>query len=270
MHPELHFESWSISTYYLIISLDFCLMFFYLRHRAQQQKLRVGPALDLGIWASIFGLMGARLFHVFYEESAYYAANPLNVFKVWEGGYVFLGGLITAIISSWFWLKWRGGPGQPSFKKNLDLFAPILALGYALGRLACFFQGCCYGKPTDSFLGFHFNYLVQAGQTMARHPTQLYAAVGELVLFFILIFIEKKKKSSLPEGELFLYWLIGHGVNRMVMEFFRDDPRGPLWLGMGISFWMACVLLIIGLGLKFRAKLIKFSSSLHSLNPSDK
>lgn len=259
MYPELHFESWSLSTYFLIISIDFCLLFFYLRLRARKRGLPIVPTLDLGIFVTIFGFLGARLFHVFYEEPTFYAANPLSIFKVWEGGYVFLGGVIAGFISGLAWLKLRKQP----IKRYLDLFAPILALGYALGRLACFFQGCCYGKQTDSIWGLHFDLLIQAGENMARHSTQLYAFGGELLLYFILIKTEKKKKDSLPEGQLFTYWMIGHGINRMVMELFRDDPRGPLWLGMGISFWMALTLLITGVGLRL-------SLWLRPLTPSDK
>lgn len=249
MYPELQFESWSLSTYFLIISIDFCFMLFYLRRRAHKQGFLVVPTLDLGIFVSLFGFLGARLFHVLYEEPGFYAAYPLHVFKIWEGGYVFLGGIISGFFGGLLWLKWR----KQSIPRYLDLFAPILALGYALGRLACFFQGCCYGKQTDSIWGLHFEPLLQAGEPMARHPTQLYAFLGELLLYFILINVEKKKKRIPPEGQLFIYWMIGHGINRMVMELFRDDPRGPLWLGMGISFWMALTLLIAGVGIRLRA-----------------
>lgn len=251
MYPELRFESWSLSTYFVIISIDFCLMLFYLRHRARKHGFSVVPTLDLGIFVSLFGFLGARLFHVLYEEPKFYTAHPLNIFKVWEGGYVFLGGIITGFLSGLVWLKLRHQP----IKRYLDLFAPIMALGYALGRLACFFQGCCYGKQTDSIWGLHFDALIQAGESIARHPTQLYAFGGELLLYFILIYTEKKKKDLLPEGQLFIYWMIGHGINRMAMELFRDDPRGPLWLGMGISFWIAIVLFITGIGLSARGKI---------------
>ncbi len=243
MYPEFQFESWSLSTYYLVLSIDFCFMIFYLRHRAQQRGFPVLQTLDLGIISSICGFLGARLLHVFYEAPAYYFKNPLSVFLFWEGGYVFFGGILGGLFGGLLWLKIKRKNPLP----YLDLFAPILALGYAIGRLACFLQGCCYGQETHSILGVHFDSLIHTGENSLRLPTQLFASMGELVLYLILIFIEKKQSPSLREGQLFTYWMVGHGINRMAMELFRNDPRGPLLFHMGLSFWLALGLFIAGL-----------------------
>jgi len=222
-------------------------MLFYLRWRARKYQFPVIKTLDLGIIVTIFGFIGARLFHVFYEYPSYYQKNPLAIFKIWEGGYVFLGGLIAGILSGLILIQWR----KEKPLRYLDLFAPVIALGYSIGRLACFFQGCCYGKPTTSIFGLHFINLIHTGESFARFPTQLFASIGEFIVYLILISLEKKESIRKIKGQIFFYWMIGHGINRMFMEIYRDDPRGPLWLGMGISFWIAfAVLLSGGAGLK--------------------
>lgn len=242
MRPEFHLGSWSFSSYFIIISLDFCLMLFWLKHRSKKLGFPVKRALDVGMISALTGLIIARLFHVFYEFPQYYLENPSAVFKVWEGGYVILPGLMGAFAVGLLWLKRTEG----NLLSWLDLFAPILALGYSLGRWACFFQGCCYGKQTDSLIGVHFHQLLDSGETIGRYPTQIFASLGELIVFIVLLFLEKYGRDRLKPGQLFGFWLMGHGLNRMVMEVFRDDPRGPLLFNLGVSFWIALSLVGVG------------------------
>ncbi len=218
-------------------------MLFWLKHRSQKLGFPVRLALDIGIISSIAGLLSARMFHVFYEFPEFYFENPSHIFRLWEGGYVILPGLFGAVAVGLVWIRRAGHPVLPW----LDLFAPILALGYSLGRWACFFQGCCYGKPTESFFGVHFHHLEQSGETIARYPTQIFASIGEFIVFCILIAFEKRKGHLLRSGQLFGLWLIGHGLNRIIMELLRDDPRGPLLLNLGVSFWLAGGIMITGL-----------------------
>lgn len=246
MLPEINLGSWSISTYFLIIAFDFSLMLFWLRRRAIRRGFPVIKVLDIGMYASLVGFLGARLFHVFYELPYFYRNHPDHIFKLWEGGYVFLAGLLSAMTFGIFLLRREG----PQLGGWLDLFAPVLGGGYALGRWACFFQGCCYGKPTPSALGVHFHNLQSAGETIARFPTQALTSLVELVLVVILLRLEKLKKDGRPllkSGQIFALWLMGHGINRLSMELLRDDPRGPLWGGLGISFFMAFGLLLLGI-----------------------
>jgi phosphatidylglycerol:prolipoprotein diacylglycerol transferase len=242
MYPELQIGSWSISTYFLTISLVFSVLFVWLKIRSQKFGLSTRLALDVGILSSIGGLLGARAFHVVYEAPQFYLQHPEFIFKLWQGGYVFMGGVLLGSFIGLLWLHYQKAAVYPW----LDLFAPIVSLGYALGRWACFFQGCCYGKKTDSLWGVHFEVLKHAGEDFARYPTQLFASFGELVVFFTLLLLEKKKSQQLKPGQLFSLWLIGHGINRMFMEVLRDDPRGPLYLGFGISFWISAAALIVG------------------------
>lgn len=218
-------------------------MLFYLQYRAKSQNFNSKFALDVGIFSTVLGFVGARLFHVFYEYPEFYKNNPLEIFKLWKGGYVFLGGVVTAVVSGVLFLKWK----KQVLSTWLDLFAPVLALGYGIGRWACFFQGCCYGKETDSVFGVHFKLLAEAGESFSRWPTQLMTSFIEIVLFFIIIIFEKQKKINRKPGQLFYLWLVGHGLNRMLMETLRDDPRGPLLGQLGISFWISGIMSAVGL-----------------------
>lgn len=217
-------------------------MFFYLKWRSRKKNFNVKLALDIGILSAIMGFLGARLFHAFYEMPEYYRENPVDIIKFWNGGYVFFAGLITAIISGIFVLRWK----KQALTQWLDLFAPVLALGYSIGRWACFLQGCCYGKETTSSFGIHFPYLKEMGESYARWPTQVTTSLGELGLYIALLTFENQKLIKRKPGQVFYLWFMGHGINRMLMEFYRDDNRGPLIAGYGVSFWIAFGILFLG------------------------
>ncbi|MBX3022611.1 MAG: prolipoprotein diacylglyceryl transferase [Bdellovibrionales bacterium] len=200
---------------------------FFLRRAAQRQLDRV-TAIDLTLVCLIAGFLGARLLHVFYEDFFYYRENPVAVLYVWNGGFVFLGGVIAAWLAASIFCNIKREP----FWFWADVAAPPIALAYALGRLACFANGCCYGREC----------LLPWAVTMdghLRHPAQLYASGWELLLLVFLLKIEPKCRLS---GVLFNIWLLGHAVGRLMMEAFRADPRGDLILGFTIGTWMSLVL----------------------------
>lgn len=249
MFPEFIIHGWTVPTYFLIISLDFCLLFFLVKGRATRYGLPVEMALDASMIGVVMGLLGARLFHVFYEAPDFYFKNPNLIFKIWIGGFVVLPGLILGILSGALWLRIK----RQNLVVWLDAFAPLFAIGYVLGRWACFFQGCCYGKHTDQVWGLVFSVPQSMGDLVPRIPTQLLTSFIEgLILLVILVWEERlfrrKNPDQVGQGHLFILWLVGHSLNRMVMEILRDDDRGPLLGAMGISFWMALFIFISGLG----------------------
>lgn len=185
------------------------------------------------------GLVGARAMHVLYENPKYFFENPLEAFNVLEGGFVFYGGALLAFLSALLVIKIK----KLDFYIWADVFAPIAPIGYAFGRLACFFNGCCYGKVCDLSWAVNFPHL-----DGSRHPTQLYAILLELFLFTSVLWFEKfrtqksfKNWLSAP-GQLFFYWLIGHSINRIIMEYFRDDYRGSFVLDISISSWISLLI----------------------------
>ena len=153
------------------------------------------------------------------------------------GGFVWYGGAIVGGIVSMLFVRFKKWPLGPW----LDLFAPIIALGYAIGRFACFLTGCCYGAVC-----------VLADGTGFRHPTQLYATAWEAVALAILLWLEKQKLRNWPSGRIFSTWLIMHSIGRIVMESFRDDPRGPTPLGLSLATWISLGLITATLALTWR------------------
>lgn len=245
MLPEFSLGSnLSIQSYFVYLSLLYSGLLFYLLKRARAQKVNVLASLNLGLIIMIFGFLGGRLFHVIYEAPLYYLDHPFQILEFARGGYVYFGGMLFALFGCWIYLRRI----QENFWKYGDLFAPIAALGYGLGRISCFLSGCCYGRTCD--LPWAVN---------GRHPTQLYAVVWELLLWLILLFAEARFKKTNPDprpphrhGQLFLIWLIGHALGRLIQEQFRDDFRGPQLLNLSVSSLIALLLLITASTLLFR------------------
>mgnify|MGYP000408300968 CR=1 FL=1 len=249
MYPFVHIGSVALPTYTVIISLIFSLSVFWLLHRAQKLNRDRGVALDLGLVIMICGFLGSRVFHVIYEEPKYYWEEPADIFKVWQGGFVFYGGFLGAWLGGiWFLKKKR----QPILVWH-DLLAPIISLGYSLGRLACLAAGCCYGKETYLPWGIRFPLGVEAPTGISLHPTQLYSSIWEFLVFLVLITLESRplKNNRIP-GVLFAIWLTLHALGRLVMEYFRMDARGPSFLGLSISSLISLILLVCAVALYIR------------------
>lgn len=242
MHPLITLsDSIQIPVYLLIISLVYCFSLIWVVRRAQQKDLNRNNALDIALAVMIGGLIGARGMQVFYEHPGYYLNHPLEIFEIWKGGFVFYGGAIIAVLSAAVVIYIK----KLDFLEWADVYAPIAPIGYAFGRLGCFFNGCCYGKVCELPWAVKFPHL-----DGTRHPTQLYAFFIEIGLFLLIYLIDKNRNSKSlswfkPKGQLFLLWLTGHSINRLFMEYFRADYRGDFIFGFSVSSWISlCVLFV--------------------------
>jgi phosphatidylglycerol:prolipoprotein diacylglycerol transferase len=239
MLPEIKLSDLIVlPTYLIYLSLLYCFLIFYVVHRARNQNQDRKIALDIGLIMMVGGFIGGRLMHVFYEEPGYYQPDWSRIFKFWEGGFVFYGGFIVAALGCWLYARWK----KISFFSWADFYAPILALGYGLGRISCFLSGCCYGRACDLPWAVTFSWDLNQ---VARHPTQLYAVLWELVAFAILIILERRKILARNPGFLFFLWLGLHGLGRLMMEHFRDDFRGAFMAGLSVSSWISWGLLCV-------------------------
>lgn len=233
--------------YFAIISASLCLSVLWLTRRADAVGFKRQRAIDLALSVMIAGFIGSRLFHVIFEEPNYYAESPWRVFEIWRGGFVWYGGALIGALAGVLYLRRHLEP----LGRWLDLVAPICALGYGLGRLACWITGCCFGSVCE------LNLPGQISPWRFQHPTQLYAVFWEALVLALLLFIEKKRhKPELrilrPSGRLFSAWVIFHSIGRIIMEYFRADPRGPTPLELSLGTWISTAALLAAFSFEMR------------------
>jgi phosphatidylglycerol:prolipoprotein diacylglycerol transferase len=185
----------------------------------EREGMKGQQILDMAFIMILLAIIGSRLMYVVINLP-YYTKNPLDIFKIWQGGLVFSGGLLAvALIMIWYLRRRR-----LSFWKMGDLWAPALALGQGFGRIGCFMAGCCYGKPTDAWWGVVFTHPnALAPLNIPLHPTQLYHALSGFIIFGVLLFVYARRQFA---GQVFLWYLILHSTARLLIERFRADERG--------------------------------------------
>ena len=208
---------------------------------ARQQGLDPQPILDLAFYIILAAIIGARLFYVLTNLDSY-RHNLLDIFKVWQGGLTFFGGFILSFAAGVIYMKRH----KMAVWKTFDLFAPALALGDFFGRIGCFFAGCCYGRECSYPWAVTFTdpqSLARIG--VALHPTQLYASFASLATFLLLWAWSSRKTF---DGQLALLWIFFYSFFRLIIEYFRGDPRGYLILEtFAVSQVIAAVLVIVSL-----------------------
>ena len=222
MHPILFKISFfTIYTYGFFVGLGFITGLSFTTKHAKKYNIPQEQIIDIFSVILISSIIGARFFYVFLNFSDF-TNDYLSIFKIWNGGFVFYGGFIFAVIASFLYIK----------KKKLllgqiaDIIAPSIALSHSIGRIGCFFAGCCYGKQCDLPWAIMFknsNSLAPIG--IYVHPTQIYSVFSNLFIFFILLKIEKRKKNN---GIVFWSYIMLYGIFRFFIEIFRGDPRGHI------------------------------------------
>ncbi len=245
-----------VHSYGVLVALGFTLGTALAAWLAHKEKIDPGLILDLAFWSLLAGLVGARILFMAVNTGNYIDAcfhpelpNPLNhnlplnapecwaIFRFWEGGLVWYGGLLGALGAGWLFVKRKG----LSFPQIADIALTVVPLGHAVGRLGCFCAGCCYGRYTDSPLGIVFpanslpymqeTALSTIGKAMQigtppLHPTQLYESAGEFSIFLILLCMRRFRRFH---GQIALGFLMLYPILRSVVEAFRGDvARGLL------------------------------------------
>ncbi|MDR0398798.1 MAG: prolipoprotein diacylglyceryl transferase [Endomicrobium sp.] len=252
MHPIIFsFGKLTIFSYGLFVALAFFTAITYLSKQIKKSKEKIlsqDELYSLFIYIIVSGIIGARLLFVFSNPQDF-VLDPMSVFKLREGGLTYYGGFISAAIFVLAYVRIK----KISILKLGDFFAPALALGHAIGRIGCFFAGCCYGKETNVAWSVVFrdkNSLAALGVHL--HPTQLYESFGNFLIFFLLYFYSKKEHKK---GFLVSFYFISYAVLRFVVEFFRGDPdRGGQYSGLSVSQILSLILFIIGVSIVCKKK----------------
>ncbi len=252
MHPVL-FEIFGepIHTYATMIAIAFVVAIWLTARYGEKQGYDREMLLDLSWWLLVSGLVGSRLafmmvnwdqyyypcvdlehFNSLYPAEAIEERDCTRILRFWNGGLVFYGGPILAIITMVWFLRREQLPILPI----ADVIIPTLALGQFFGRLGCLGAGCCWGKVTELPWGIEFpKYTMvfkqqfdlgliepHASHALGVHPTQLYDSLGGLLLFFVLIYIRHHKRFH---GQVFIAWLMLYPLMRSLIEVFRGDDN---------------------------------------------
>lgn len=247
-----------IHWYGLMYLLAFLVAYLLARYRVNSQmysyQWQLKQVEDLIFYGALGVILGGRLGYILFYQFSAFLADPIMIFKVWQGGMSFHGGLIGVIIAMLLFAK-RANKG---FFEITDFVAPLVPLGLGFGRIANYINGELWGKITTSSYGVYA--LDHNGQLVSRYPSQLYEAFLEgLVLFIILWLYSAKKRPRMAVSAVFL---IGYGFFRFLVEFVRtpDAHIGYLawdWLTMGQVLSVPMILLgIILLILAYQNKSI--------------
>lgn len=214
MHPILFkIGPLTVYSYGAFVALGFAVFALLIERRARAMKIDSGKMLDLAILILVSGIVGARIMYVTLNIS-YYVANPAELIDLSKGGLVWYGGLFAAFLAGSIFVKIN----KIDLWDTLDLIAPYLALGQSLGRIGCFFNGCCYGSGDA--------------------PVQLYSSAALLAIFIALRLWQDARKFK---AEIFLGYCMLYSIKRFAIEFLRaDNPRilGGLTISQIISVFV--------------------------------
>lgn len=228
---------------------------WYIRRLVANEALWPGPPPlepvkvdDLLVWAALGVILGGRIGYVLFYNPAYFAANPLEILQVWQGGMAFHGGFLGVLLAVFLFARRQGVSALTLF----DVAAAATPIGLFFGRIANFINGELYGRVTDVPWAVIFPY----GGPEPRHPSQIYEALLEgLVLFVVLRWLTHGRGMLARPGFVAGAFAVGYGVARIIAELFRmpDAHIGYLagWLTMGML--LSLPMILAGLWLMWRS-----------------
>lgn len=219
-----------IRWYGLMYVLGFAASYFLVRKqiRDNNDELLARQFENLNLVLILGVVLGGRLGYVLFYNLSYYLHNPLEIFATWQGGMSFHGACIALIIGGWWFCRAK----KLNFWKTADIYVVTIPIGLGLGRIGNFINAELFGRPTDMPWGIVF----PGGGPTARHPSQLYEALLEGVILFVLLWTLKGKTQSTsenwPHGTMLALFLGVYGIFRFMVEFMRQpDPQVGFLLG---------------------------------------
>jgi len=230
MHPVLiHIGDFELATYGFMAALSWFTCLVVLVIVGKRQGEDPWFVFEVLIGTAMSGVIGARLMYVL-QHIDRYADNPMRALNLNDGGLVFLPGFFSAVLFIYLWSR-RGGRDGIAY---LDMLAPAAALSMGVARWGCFGAGCCYGRVAEGlpWAVTFSSELSRAPLGIPLHPTQVYLAVGNLLLAAYLIWLVEHKKWR---GQVIVHYLVIYALFRSVVEMFRGDSvRGYI---VELNFW---------------------------------
>lgn len=249
-------DNFAIRYYGLVYALAFLLVYFLFKQLSKKGNIKnLKPELvdNLTLYVVLGVLIGARLGEVLFYNLSYYLSNPLNIFKIWQGGMSFHGGLIGVVIVLYFFCK--------KHKIRLLEIADVLVIPAAfalfLGRIANFINHELIGIPVKNNPWYCIDYS-NYGVDECRHPSQIYEALKNLFMgIFLLIeynYFQKFKKKYKP-GIILFSFITLYGLLRFLVNFYRADPI--TFLGISTGQILSLIMFLVGVFFLVRNYLLK-------------
>ena len=267
MYPiAFHINNFAVHWYGIFIGIGFLASFGLLMMIRKYARLTEDQIYNICFIALFAGVIGARAFYViqFWEKDQFGERGIGAILNVHEGGVVFYGGFILAFIAECLYAKWptvrrllgwkEKKPADGSEPRKdisilalLDVLGPAMALAHAFGRIGCFMQGCCFGRPAPEWFPFAVSFpaksgaeirypsLLTTGGSEPVFPVQLFESAGNILMCVALLLLLRKRKYVGTIGGLYL---IFYGVMRFLIEFMRGDHTDSI-LGLTPSQFIA-------------------------------
>ena len=240
----VHLGSMQIRWYGLFFALSFVFGYLVLEKIVfKREGLPVALLDKLATYVILGTIIGARLGHVLFYEPASYLSSPLSILKIWEGGLASHGAAIGILLALWLFVRKSG----KTYLWTLDRVVIVVALGGFFVRMGNLMNSEIYGHITTLPWGFIFE---RDGETLPRHPTQIYEALSYLILFFALITIYIRKFETLIDGRIFgIFLIVLFGV-RFFIEFLKQ-PQVAFEQNMTLNMgqWLSIPFILAGIAL---------------------
>ena len=226
MYPVLfRIGPFTVHTYGVFVAMAFLSAIALALRDARREGEDANKILDLCFYVIVAAIVGSRLLYVLVNWSTF-RHDPFEILRIWHGGLVFYGGFIGAVTIALWYIRKNGLP----LLKTLDIMAPPIAFGQFVGRIGCFFAGCCYGKTSHLPWAVTFTHPESlAPKGVPLHPTQLYSSLNSLLIFMVLVGLRRIKRF---DSQIFWSYVLLYGVTRSILEHFRGDERGMFVEGM--------------------------------------
>ena len=225
MYPVLFkIGKFTILSYSFFIAIGLIWGILLARKEAKRAGEDPEKIMDLCFYLLIAAVVGSRVFYIAANPGIFFQ-DPWEIIRIQNGGLVFYGGFIAALITGLIYIKSTGMP----LWKTADIIAPSLPVGQFMGMLGCFFSGCCYGKRSDFSWAVTFTNPDSLAPTgISLHPVQLYFSLNYLIIYGILLFFRRHKKF---DGQLFWVYVLLFGITFSIIETFRSNFESYSILG---------------------------------------
>ena len=248
VNPEIFkIGNFAIRWYGLLFASGFFFGYLILTKFFKWEDVPIEVLDKLTIYTAVGTIIGARLGHCLFYEPDYYLSHPVEILKIWRGGLASHGAAIGILIAIYFFCR----NTKKTYLWSFDRLVVVVALAGFFIRTGNLMNSEIYGTETSLPWGFVF---LRNGETVPKHPTQIYEALSYLAIFLVLYLIYVRKKGQVKEGMLFGLFLILVFTARFFIEFIKEDQVGfEAGMTLNMGQWLSIPFVITGIWLLLRS-----------------